>query len=116
MFVPGLGQLGNRRYTKAIVIIGLETWFTASAIHYSNQAGDARAKYEGKTDTGLRNQWYLFYDNKRTNRNKFIWFAGITIFLSMFDAYVDAHLSGSPTTSRNDKFSIYIISKLNYFQ
>jgi len=111
MFIPGLGQLGNRRYIKAVVIIGLETWFVASAIHYGRQAGDARDRYESipMSDPTSRNRWYEFYDNKRINQSKFTWFAGITIFLSMFDAYVDAHLSGSPISSRNDKFSIDLI-------
>jgi len=105
MLVPGLGQLGNRRYTKALLFTGLETWFIASSLHYASQAADARESYLEADDIAVRRDYYNLYDNKRTNRNKFAWYAGLTIFISMFDAYVDAHLSGSPTDPRNDDFS-----------
>lgn len=106
--IPGWGQLGNHSYFKAVLFAGLETWFVSSAVHYGRQAKDARRNYESSTELSARQDWYYLYDNKRKNRNKFAWFAGLTIFISMFDAYVDAHLSGSPADSRNDKFSIEI--------
>ena len=109
MLVPGLGQLGNRRYFKAAVFIGLECWFAGSAIHYGRQAADAKDVFASMPTTPERNYWYAFYDNKRKNRNKFTWFAGITIFISMFDAFVDAHLSGSPTDERNEQFTLDVI-------
>lgn len=104
LLLPGWGQLGNRRYVKATVIIGLEAWFIGSAIHYGRQASDAREIFESTPldNIAARNNWYDYLDNKRKNRNKFAWFAGITIFLSMFDAYVDAHLSGSPMDRRDE--------------
>jgi len=105
MLVPGLGQYGNRRYTKALLFAGLESWFIVSSLHYASQASDARQSYLEAEDTNVRLDYYNLYDNKRTNRNKFAWYAGLTIFISMFDAYVDAHLSGSPTDPRNDDFS-----------
>ena len=42
MFIPGLGQLGNRRYIKALLFVGLDAWFIGSAIHYGGQAADFR--------------------------------------------------------------------------
>jgi len=33
----------------------------------------------------------------------------LTAFVSMFDAYVDAHLSGSPADSRNDRFTLDVV-------
>ncbi len=109
MFVPGWGQFGNRRYTKAAVIFSLEVVCFAASLHYRGQANDARERYEAATTIASRNHWYEFYDNKRKNRNKYAWFVGITVFLSMFDAYVDAHLSGSPLDKRNDKISFEIM-------
>ena len=109
MLVPGLGQLGNRRYTKALLFAGLESWFIVSSLHYASQASDARQSYLEAEDINVRRDYYNLYDNKRTNRNKFTWYAGLTIFISMFDAYVDAHLSGSPTDPRNDDFSFDMI-------
>jgi hypothetical protein len=110
LFVPGLGQLGNHRYLKAAFFAGIEGWFIGSVIHYGRQAADAKQLFENAPTTAVRNHWYSFYDNKRKNRNKFAWFAGITIFVSMFDAYVDAHLSGSPTDKRNDRFTVAFVS------
>ncbi len=105
LLVPGWGQFGNRRYVKAVVIAGLETWFVASVIHYGRQAADYKRKHEDATDLGVRNDYYSLYEDRRDQRNKFIWYAGITIFVSMFDAYVDAHLSGSPSCRRNDQIT-----------
>lgn len=109
LLVPGLGQLGNRRYTKALLFAGLETWFLASTVHYAKQASDAHDYYESAVDLSNRLDGFYLFDNKRRNRNKFAWYAGLTIFISMFDAYVDAHLSGSPVDSRNDKYSLDLV-------
>jgi hypothetical protein len=106
MLVPGLGQLGNRRYLKAAVVAGLEGWLIGMALHRGRQASDARDAYLAAEDYYERSQLYYEYDQVRKSRNKYAWFAGLTIFLSMFDAYVDAHLSGSPADKRNDKFSV----------
>jgi len=109
MLVPGLGQLGNRRYVKAAVVAGLEGWLIGMAVHRGMQANDARDLYLSEEDASRR--WTLFYeyDRVRKSRNKYLWFAGLTIFVSMFDAYVDAHLSGSPTDKRNEKFSVDVL-------
>ena len=109
MLVPGLGQLGNHRYFKAVLFGGLEGLFIGAAIHYEQQASDAQELYTSAVDYNVRLRWYSFYDNKRKNRNKYIWFAGLTVFISMFDAYVDAHLSGSPADSRNDRFTLDVV-------
>ena len=113
MFVPGLGQVGNRRYVKAIVIAGLETWFIGSAIHYGRQASGFRDQWNEASDAASRNVYYGLYEDRRDERNKFSWFAGITIFVSMFDAYVDAHLSGSPSRERNSRVEWGIVPQEN---
>lgn len=109
MLVPGLGQLGNRRYVKAAVIAGLEGWLIGMAVHRGMQANDARDLYLSEEITSRRWALYYEYDRVRKSRNKYLWFAGLTIFVSMFDAYVDAHLSGSPADERNEKFSVDVL-------
>ena len=109
MFVPGLGQVGNHRYIKAAVVAGLEGWFVAKAIYWGQKASDAKEAYNNATIVSERNALYYAFDEKRKKRNKFTWFAGITVFVSMFDAYVDAHLSGSPVAKRNEKFSFDVM-------
>lgn len=106
LLVPGLGQLGNRRYAKALFFAGLESWLIASTLHHGSLAKDAREAYLATEDLNLRRSYYYDYDAKRKNRNKYAWFAGLAIFISMFDAYVDAHLSGSPADARNDDVSL----------
>lgn len=109
MFVPGLGQVGNHRYVKAAVIAGLQGWFVSKAVYWGQKASDAKSDFDNEATITERNILYNVYDEKRKKRNKFIWFAGITAFVSMFDAYVDAHLSGSPTEKRNEQFSFDVI-------
>ncbi len=96
MLVPGLGQIGNKKYIKAGVIIGLQGWLISSAIKNGDEASDWRLQYEAATVTADRNALYDNYLNSKDQRNKFTWFAVIVTFVSMFDAFSDAHLSGFP--------------------
>jgi hypothetical protein len=97
MVVPGWGQFGNRRYIKAVVYLGLDVWFIGAALHYREGATGYRDRYETAEDIALRNELYSLYLDRRDERNKFTWFAVIITFVSMFDAYADAHLSGFPS-------------------
>ena len=101
MVLPGLGQFGNRKYIKALVYFGLDAWMVAEALHYRNLAGHRRDLFESATDTGWRNHFYGEYQHFKDRRNRYTWFAVIITLLSMFDAYVDAHLSGFPTADRS---------------
>jgi len=106
LLVPGLGQTGNHRWLKAGMFATLETWFAIEAIRYGRQAHSLKAQFESETDLAARRTLHLAYDSRRSQRNKYVWFFGLTTFVSMFDAYVDAHLSGSPTNKRNDQFTV----------
>ena len=101
MLVPGLGQIGNRQYVKAGVIIGLQTWLVSSAIKHGNDASDWRKQFEASTNNAERNVLYDNYLGSKDERNKFTWFAVIVTFVSMFDAFSDAHLSGFPKEPGN---------------
>ncbi|MBD3401447.1 hypothetical protein GF420_01020 [candidate division GN15 bacterium] len=110
MVVPGWGQVGNGKYLKAAIFAGFQTWFVASAIHYGGQAADFRDQWEAAETPAARNAYYDLYENRRDQRNKFTWFAGITSFVAMFDAYVDAHLSGSPEKRQEpDRMSFDVV-------
>ena len=87
---------------------GLEWWFIGSSLHYGSQASRFRTQYDASTDVNTRLFYYYLYRDRADRRNKFRWFAGITAFVSMFDAYVDAHLSGSPTAERNRKVELSV--------
>jgi hypothetical protein len=108
MLVPGLGQMGNRRWFKAGLFMSLQTWFALEAIRYGQETHSLKAQFESEPDTFRRQVIHVAYGNRRSDRNKFVWFFGLATFVSMFDAYVDAHLSGSPTNKRNDQFTVEI--------
>jgi len=120
MLIPGWGQYGNKKYFKAALYAALDVWLISNAIKYGNEAGDLFREYENApTDSvtiggkhydkyGLKNEFYGLYENKKDSRNKYTWFAVIVSFISMFDAYVDAHLSGFPEKSKISNFDIDI--------
>jgi hypothetical protein len=110
LLVPGLGQVGNHRYVKAVIYAGLEGWFIGAAIHYGKQADNFKRKYDATTDVANRNAYHSLYKDRADERSKYVWFAGIATFVSMFDAYVDAHLSGSPMAGRNRKFEVGVVN------
>ncbi|MCH8027508.1 MAG: hypothetical protein IID63_05230 [candidate division Zixibacteria bacterium] len=110
MLVPGLGQVGNRKYFKAAVVVGLQAWLISSAIDHGREASDFKEKFEMSFDTTERNILYDNFLNSKDQRNKFTWFAVIVTFVSMFDAFADAHLSGFPKDKKpgEDKLSLNI--------
>ena len=109
--VPGWGQIGNKRYVKAGLFAGLQAWFVLSAVHYGADAADYRSLWEGATDPTTRNEYYGLYQDHRDDRNKFTWFAVINSFVAMFDAFVDAHLSGSPDSRTENDLSFDLVPR-----
>ena len=110
MLVPGLGQVGNRKYFKAAVVVGLQAWLISSAIEHGKEASDFEDQFEMSSDIAER---IILYDNfldSKDQRNKYTWFAVIVTFVSMFDAFADAHLSGFPKDKKpgEDKLSLKI--------
>lgn len=109
MFIPGWGQLGNGKRTKALFFAGLDSWMIISALHYGSQASDFKDKFEAAGDLELRREYYKLYLDRKDERNKFTWFAVIVSFISMFDAYVDAHLSGYPAAEKENNVTLEIV-------
>jgi hypothetical protein len=89
MAVPGWGQITNGRYVKAAVAIGLETWFIAGAVTEWRRANDALDLFRSEPSNPEHYYDYSFHNG---NKNDYLWALGVTVFVSMFDAYVDAHL------------------------
>jgi len=108
MLVPGLGQIGNHQYVKAAVVIGLQTWLIGSAIDRGRDASDLHRQFEQLPGTmrDERNALYDQYLDSKDERNKFTWFAVIVTFVSMFDAFSDAHLSGFPKEPKGNSQDI----------
>lgn len=87
--LPGWGQFTNRKHFKAAVVFGLEVWFLKEAITNWRSANDARNKLIADPNNA---QHFADYKSYWGNRSDNLWYLGITMFVSMFDAYVDAHL------------------------
>lgn len=89
--VPAWGQLYNGSYIKAGIIGSLESFLIYQTVYYFRRTSRYEDLYTNDTTAA---RYYLFqqYDRYRDLRNQHIWLLGITVFFSMFDAYVDAHL------------------------
>jgi hypothetical protein len=91
LVVPAWGQMYNGSYIKAGIIGSLESFLIYQTVYYFRRTSRYEDLYTSDT-TSSRYSLFLQYDRYRDLRNQHIWFLGITVFFSMFDAYVDAHL------------------------
>jgi len=104
--IPGWGQWSNGKKWKAGIFFGVETYFFARALIWRSETFDRQHLWEescrdGSCDQGLFNN----YKSARNNRNYFYWLTGVTVFISMFDAYADAYLiSLERTQDKGDEF------------
>jgi len=92
---PGWGQYSNRKYIKAGIVFVVESYFIYKAVDYGRKASDWRSKWK-KAPDDLKSEYFSKYTQYRDSRNTNLWYTALTIFLSMFDAYVDAHLREFP--------------------
>lgn len=75
---PGWGQWANGKKQKAAVYFGVESYWITKAMIWRNRARTADNLTE--------------FAHARDRRNYFYWLTGITVFVSMFDAYADRYL------------------------
>ncbi len=88
--VPGWGQFYNHKYIKSAVVFGAESFFIFKSVQWWKKTEDQYDLVQ-QSESGRDFTTYLNY---RDRRNDYLWLTGLAVFLSMFDAYVDAHLSG----------------------
>jgi len=92
--IPGWGQYYNKKYLKSAVIFCGESFFIYKAAHWWIKTEDQYNTVQTITDPIDKPLAFSYYLSYRGKRDDYLWATGITIFLSMFDAYVDAHLAG----------------------
>jgi hypothetical protein len=92
--VPGWGQLYNHKYVKSAVVFTAETFFIAKAVSWWHRTETQYNLVQSTTDQIAQFTLFNTYKSYRTRRDDYLWAVGVTVFLSMFDAYVDAHLAG----------------------
>jgi hypothetical protein len=89
--VPGGGQLYTRSYVKAALVIGVQAALISQAV--SDHAN--MDKYNSRLDgsAGSLDLYNLQQrNNYRNNLRSDYWWIGTTLFLSVADSFVDAHL------------------------
>lgn len=91
--LPGGGQIYNREYVKAGIVIALQGYLSGMAIYNDSKVQDYKEKLSGTSDAYTLQYYQQQVDEYRARRTSDIWWIGITMALSMMDAYVDAHLS-----------------------
>ncbi len=106
MLVPGWGQLGNRKYVKAGLIIGLESVLIGAIVHWADKTSVARELFNNEADTNLIPLRFQNFDDARDRRNFYSWLLATTVFISIFDAYVDAHLAKFPKPDKKLSFEV----------
>jgi len=101
MIIPGWGQWDNHKYIKSVVIAGTEIALMSAIIHYAKKKSDFEERYKEETDEAEKLILFNSFRDAKNERNRFSWYLGSLIFLSMFDAFVDAHLARFPKISED---------------
>lgn len=91
--IPGWGQLYNESYWKVPVVWGVLGWFAYLYNENDKLYKEYKALYTNSLETGIGISYYRdARDNYRDDRDKYALILGISYFLNMLDAYVDAQL------------------------
>lgn len=92
--IPGWGQYYNESYWKIPIIWGVMGWFTYLYVennNYYKKYGDLYRDSLEDSPNGDSN-YKQARDFYRNERDQWALFLGLTYFLNLVDAYVDAHL------------------------
>ena len=89
LFVPGGGQLYNKKYLKAGIEFTAESILIGYTIHYQIKINDAWDRY---LQTKNYEEYSRCYDKYNPKQQNMLWWLAIFKFLSVVDAFVDAKL------------------------
>ncbi len=98
---PGGGQIYNRAWLKAGLVVGGQGWFIGSAIYHGSERIHWQSMADTTPDLFLQQQYLARSRDFGYQLNNDVWWIGITAALSMLDAYVDAHLSDFDSEKEN---------------
>jgi len=105
-FVPGWGQVYNRKYIKATIFAAGESWLAISIYDDWKKANRYEKNFESSTDPVYQAAEFKKFQDFRDRRNLKMWILAASIFYSMFDAYVDAQLADFNQTDKS--FDVYL--------
>jgi len=107
VFVPGWGQFYNKKYVKAALIAGIEIYLMNEVYTHWHKASLHKKHFTSAFDYPIyQAEEFARYEKELDRRGNASWFLAATIFLSMFDAYVDAQLSDFD--QKDKAFDVYI--------
>jgi len=98
LILPGWGQIYNRKFIKALVFLGGETYFMSRFLDLNDELRTLE-RTSGVSASDI--------EDKEQERNGWGWLFGAGYFLAMGDAFVDAHLDG---VSIDEEFSVKLLS------
>lgn len=98
--LPGWGQIYNRKYLKAAFYGGLEIYFLIGIRENWKEMNLHQENFLHTNDPVFKSAEFDLYQDSRDRRNVFLWLGALTIFVSMFDAYVDAHFADFDKTDK----------------
>ncbi|MFQ6002208.1 MAG: DUF5683 domain-containing protein [Candidatus Zixiibacteriota bacterium] len=91
--IPGWGQFYNGKYFKSLMVFGTETTFITLAVIEGTRRNEHKRNFQNLPQDHPDKDWefeqFRFYEDRR---NLFLWITAGIVFISMFDAYVDAQL------------------------
>jgi hypothetical protein len=114
---PGAGQFDNGKYLKAAAVFVTETYLIYQILRYNRRTSEWRQLWKAPSQSegsltavlpmtlqsptsvgtaSLKSDYFQKYTSNRDTRNSYIWYTALTVFVSMFDAYVDAQLRNFP--------------------
>lgn len=110
--IPGMGQLYNKKKTKAWVIISLEAGAVVGTLSMHDYQINAYRAWEAVPESNLRMRivYRKRLEDLRRARNTFIWLGGLLWVYNMADAYVDAHFyKFDQRKKKPEKGSFYLL-------
>ncbi len=92
LVIPGGGQFYNKKYVKMLSVISIDAYLLQMAAYNERKRSEHRTK-QLSTEIDFEQEYHKNRKNEYFKRRQSnYWWLGITTFLSMTDAYVDAHL------------------------
>ena len=101
LVIPGWGQVHNRAWLKAALVVGAEGWLGVRIVQEQRKLDDLLLQIEqasGERETALVNEYNALLE-QRLGRQ---WLFGAALTYALIDAYVDAHFRGFDLEFKSD--------------
>ncbi|MCP4580288.1 MAG: hypothetical protein GY839_01625 [candidate division Zixibacteria bacterium] len=112
--IPGGGQFYNRKYIKTILYGGTEAYLLWYVRWRWKQMDEHWRNVVNAENDTIKTRQFSLYEQRRDSRNVHLWLTALVVFVSMFDAYVDAHLADFDQTDK--AFEVYVAPEADRIQ